>query len=109
MLPGATFVGDVSVTGGRVQIGGTVVDLRDGSPSDVKRAIIELVGRASPEEVVQQLEAASTALDARKDISDAEVVEEIVKAYSGPRDISITERLKATAGQIAHESAVGAA
>lgn len=101
--------GEVAITGGRVQIGGKATDLRTATPKEVERAVIELLGRTTPEEVVQQLEAMSSAVAGRGDIEDEAITEAVSKAYGGPREHSVTERLKLLAGKISEDAVVGAA
>jgi hypothetical protein len=101
--------GDVQLIGNRLQIDGDAINLAGAPREDVRAAIVELVARLSPDEAVAQLEAASRAIDARDDISPAEISQDIAQAFAGPRDLTGTERLKAIASNIAQQSAIGAA
>jgi hypothetical protein len=99
----------VTITGGRLQIGGRAVDLYTAAPQEIERGVIELLGRTNPDEVVQQLEAMSGAVAGRDDIDEKEVAEAVAQAFGGPREHSVTERLKLLAGKIGEEAMVGAA
>ena len=106
---GPAIVGDVTVTGSRVDFGGKSLDLRIAAPDETASAITELIAKVSPENVVEQLEAVSAVLDERDDIIAEEITADIVQAFSGPREVGLTERLKAIASRITEEAAVGAA
>jgi hypothetical protein len=104
-----TIVGsDVRVTGRRLQLAGRSLDLEHDSAQIVRHAIPEVVATASPEDAPRHLEAISKVVDQRADITETEITEEIVSAFSGPRAISLTERLKATGANIAQQATIGA-
>jgi hypothetical protein len=105
----AHVAGDVRVTGNRLQLGGKSIDLADAPAEAVRRAVVEIVATAAPQDVVAHLEGVSRAVDRRHDVTDAEVTSEVAEAFRGPRDITLTERLKAVAGDITQQAAIGAA
>jgi hypothetical protein len=106
---GPTFVGGGSVTGGRLQLGGQSLDLLTAPASDVRRGIVELLGVTPPDHVVRELTAVENAIAEREDIVDAEVEHDIVEAFSGAREASVTEHLKVVSRRIGEASVVGAA